>query len=137
MEAVKNGELQQASVLFDRYNKRIFNFLRQLTNDTMLAEDLAQNVFLRLIKYRNSYREGNRFQSWIYQMARNVFADHYQSNKNKTGSHIDVEKMSERISDTDDNLDEREQLLHRSLPKLNDKHHALLYPTRVPHITYA
>src|SRR5437763_16566849 len=104
MEAVKNGELQQASVLFDRYNKRIFNFLRQLTNDSMLAEDLAQNVFLRLIKYRNSYREGNRFQSWIYQMARNVFADHYQSNKSK-GSHTDDEKMNEQIADTGDDFD--------------------------------
>ena len=59
MEAVKNGELQQASVLFARYHKRIFNFLRQYLNDTMLAEDLTQNVFLRLIKYRSSYREGS------------------------------------------------------------------------------
>src|ERR1043166_6246483 len=117
MEAVKNGELQQASFLFDRYHKRIFNFLRQLSNDTMLAEDLTQNVFLRLIKYRNSYREGNRFQSWIYQMARNVFADHYQSNKNK-GTHVDVEKMSDHISDTEEGSDEREQLLHRSMAKL-------------------
>jgi len=136
MEAVKNGELQQASVLFDRYNKRIFNFLRQLTNDSMLAEDLAQNVFLRLIKYRNSYREGNRFQSWIYQMARNVFADHYQSNKNKAGSHIDVEKMSDHISDTEDNLDEREQLLHRSLAKLSDEQRELLVLTRFQHLKY-
>lgn len=136
MEAVKNGELQQASVLFDRYNKRIYNFLRQLTNDSMLAEDLTQNVFLRLIKYRNSYREGNRFQSWIYQMARNVFADHYQSNKNKIESHVDVEKMSDQISTMEDDQDEQEQLLHRSLAKLNDEQRELLVLTRFQHLKY-
>ncbi len=136
MEAVKNGELQQASFLFDRYHKRIFNFLRQLSNDTMLAEDLTQNVFLRLIKYRNSYREGNRFQSWIYQMARNAFADHYQANKNKAGNYVDVEKMSDRISDTEESSDEREELLHRSMAKLSDEQRELLVLTRFQHLKY-
>src|ERR1700754_5170091 len=94
MEAVRNGDLQQASLLFDRYHKRIFNFLARMAMDRELAEDLTQNVFLRLIKYRTSYREGARFQSWIYQVARNVFSDHYQTHKKKAGSYIDVEKMS-------------------------------------------
>jgi RNA polymerase sigma factor (sigma-70 family) len=136
MEAVKNGELQQASVLFDRYHKQIFNFLRQLSNDRMLAEDLTQNVFLRLIRYRNSYRDGHRFQSWIYQMARNVFADHYQSNKNKAGNYVDVEKMSDQISDAEENHDEREELLHRSMAKLSDEHRELLVLTRFQHLKY-
>jgi RNA polymerase sigma-70 factor (ECF subfamily) len=84
MEAVKNGDLQQASLLFERYNRRIFNFLARMTMERELAEDLTQNVFLRIIKYRSSYREGLRFQSWIYQVARNVFSDHYQAHKNKS-----------------------------------------------------
>lgn len=134
MEAVKNGELQQASVLFARYHKRIFNFLRQYLNDTMLAEDLTQNVFLRLIKYRGSYREGHRFQSWIYQMARNVFADHYQANKNK--SFVDVEKMSNHFADTTEHDDEREALLQRSLTKLSDEQRELLVLTRFQQMKY-
>jgi len=134
MDAVKNGELAQASVLFERYNKRIFNFLRQLCNDAMLAEDLTQNVFLRMIKYRSSYREGHRFQAWIYQMARNVFADHYQANKNK--AFVDVEKMSDHFADTDEHDDEREALLHRSLAKLNDEQRELLVLTRFQQLKY-
>lgn len=135
MEAVKNGELQQASILFDRYNKRIFNFFRQLSNDTMLSEDLTQNVFLRMIKYRNTYREGNRFQSWIYQMARNVFADHYQANKNKA-NHIEVEKMSNQLSEDEEYDEEREQRLHSSLSRLSDEQRELLVLTRFQHLKY-
>jgi len=78
MEAVKNGDLQQASVLYSRYHKRIYNFLVHMTFDQDDGADLTQNVFLRVIKYRSSYKSGMSFQSWIYQMARNAFSDHYQ-----------------------------------------------------------
>jgi RNA polymerase sigma factor (sigma-70 family) len=138
MEAVKNGDLQQASALFERYNKRIFNFLARLTMDRALAEDLTQNVFLRIIKYRNSYREGARFQSWIYQVARNVFSDHYQVHKNKYSDFVDVEKVSDSLYDTEDinTLDEQEKLLQRSMAKLSDEQRELLILTRFQHMKY-
>jgi RNA polymerase sigma-70 factor (ECF subfamily) len=138
MEAVKNGDLQQASALFERYNKRIFNFLARLTMDRALAEDLTQNVFLRIIKYRNSYREGARFQSWIYQVARNVFSDHYQAHKNKFSDFVDVEKVSDSLYDTadGDTLDEQERLLQRSMAKLSEEQRELLILTRFQHMKY-
>jgi RNA polymerase sigma factor (sigma-70 family) len=138
MEAVKNGDLKQASLLFDRYNKRLFNFLARMTRDRELAEDLTQNVFLRMIRYRNSYREGLKFQSWIYQMARNVFSDHYQAHKNKRSDFVDVEKVSERIMDMEEekNQDEQEQLLQRSMSLLNEEQRELLILTRFQHMKY-
>lgn len=138
MEAVKNGDLQQVSALFERYNKRIFNFLARLTMDRALAEDLTQNVFLRIIKYRNSYREGARFQSWIYQVARNVFSDHYQVHKNKYSDFVDVEKVSDSLYDPEENetLDEQEKLLRQSMAKLSEEQRELLILTRFQHMKY-
>jgi RNA polymerase sigma-70 factor (ECF subfamily) len=138
MEAVKRGELQQATLLFERYHKRIFNFLARMTMDRDLAEDLTQNVFLRLIKYRTSYREGNRFQSWIYQVARNVFSDHYQATKNKFSDFVDVDKISDHMADHDEveAQDEKEQLLHRSMAKLSDEQRELLVLTRFQQLKY-
>lgn len=138
MEAVKNGDLQQASLLFERYNKRIFNFLAKMTMDREVAEDLTQNVFLRMIKYRNSYKEGNKFHAWIYQVARNVFSDHYQMNKNRKADFVDVEKMSDRIQDLDDNLvlDEQEKTLHQSMALLTEEQRELLVLTRFQHMKY-
>jgi RNA polymerase sigma factor (sigma-70 family) len=138
MEAVKNGDLQQASALFERYNRRIFNFLARMTMDRELAEDLTQNVFLRIIKYRNSYREGARFQSWIYQVARNVFSDHYQAHKNKFSDFVDVEKVSDYLQDSEETeaLDEREKLLQRSMALLSEEQRELLVLTRFQHMKY-
>ncbi|WP_276366597.1 sigma-70 family RNA polymerase sigma factor [Chryseolinea sp. H1M3-3] len=138
MEAVKNGDLKQASLLFERYNKRIFNFLARMTLDRALAEDLTQNVFLRIIKYRNSYREGLRFQSWIYQVARNIFSDHYQMHKNRFSAFVDVDKISENISEASDSekLDEQEKLLERSMAMLSEEQRELLILTRFQHMKY-
>jgi RNA polymerase sigma factor (sigma-70 family) len=138
MEAVKSGDLQQASVLFERYHKRIFNFLARMTMDRDVAEDLTQNVFLRLIKYRNSFKAGNRFQSWIYQMARNIFSDYYQSIKNRKADYVDVEKMGDRMADSEDSvvIDEQEKLLQRSLAMLNEEQRELLVLTRFQHMKY-
>ena len=138
MEAVKRGELQQATLLFERYNKRIFNFLARMTMDRALAEDLTQNVFLRIIKYRTSYREGNKFQSWIYQVARNVFSDHYQAHKNKFSDFVDVEKVSDYMADHQESeeQDEKEKILHRSMAKLTDEQRELLVLTRFQQLKY-
>lgn len=138
MEAVKNGDLQQASVLFDRYNKRIYNFLARMTMSKVLAEDLTQNVFLRMIKYRNSYRDGNKFHSWIYQIARNTFSDHYQMHKNRFTGFVDVEKVSESIAEKEDGIeqDERERILHKSLGLLSEEQRELLVLTRFQHLKY-
>ena len=138
MEAVKSGDLQQATLLFERYNGRIFNFLARMTMDRTLAEDLTQNVFLRIIKYRNSYREGARFQSWIYQIARNVFSDHYQSIKNKHSDFVDVDKISNHMADNDDreNQEEKEALLHRSMARLTEEQRELLILTRFQQMKY-
>lgn len=138
MEAVKDGNLQQASLLFERYNKRIFNFLARMTMDREVAEDLTQNVFLRMIKYRSSYKVGSKFQSWIYQVARNVFSDHYQSAKNKRADFVDVEKMSDRMIDNDESerMDEQERLLQRSMSMLSEEQRELLVLTRFQHMKY-
>jgi len=138
MKAVKRGDLQQASLLFDRYNKRIYNFLARMTVDRSLAEDLTQNVFLRIIKYRNSYREGAKFHSWIYQVARNVFSDHYQANKNKNKSFIDIEMVGENIRHNEESelRDEREELLHKSMAKLGPEQRELLILTRFQQMKY-
>lgn len=138
MEAVKRGELQQATLLFERYHKRIFNFLARMAMDRALAEDLTQNVFLRIIKYRTSYREGNKFQSWIYQVARNVFSDHYQAHKNRFSDFVDVEKISDHMADLEENeaQDEKEKLLHQSMARLSEEQRELLVLTRFQQMKY-
>lgn len=138
MEAVKNGDLQQASVLYARYHQRIYNFLTRMTFDNEVGADLAQNVFLRLLKYRHSYGNGLKFQSWLFQIARNAFADHYQSQKSQRGKFIEVEKIRDKESGVYDELErqEKEELLKRSMAKLSEDQREVLLLTRFQNMKY-
>jgi RNA polymerase sigma factor (sigma-70 family) len=138
MEAVKNGDLQKASLLFERHHKRIFNFLAQLADDRELAADLTQNVFLRMIRYRGSFRQDSRFTPWIYQIARNVFADHYQMVKKKHLQTVDIDNVGDNLPDESESavMEENEALLHRSMALLTDEQRELLILTRFQHMKY-
>ncbi|HEY2548599.1 MAG TPA: sigma-70 family RNA polymerase sigma factor, partial [Candidatus Acidoferrum sp.] len=87
MLEVRNGSGETLGVLFDRYHSPLFNFYSKLTGDRTLSDDLVQEVFLRILKYRLSYEPGTPFRAWIYQIARNARVDHYR----KTPRHITFE----------------------------------------------
>jgi len=76
MSQVRNGVGEMLGVLFDRYQAPLFNFYCRLTGSRTVSEDLVQEVFFRILKYRQSYRIGTPFRAWMYQIARNVRADH-------------------------------------------------------------
>jgi len=79
MLLVQAGNLHQLTFLFERYQTPLFTFLTRLNyGDEQTGQDLTQNVFLRVLKYRASYRPGERFRTWLYQLARRVHADHWQ-----------------------------------------------------------
>lgn len=59
----------------------VFNLLFRLTGDFHLAEDLFQEVFLRVYKKLSSFREKSRLSTWIYSIAVNVYREHYRKKR--------------------------------------------------------
>lgn len=80
MLKVKRGDLEKLSLLYHRYSRRVFGFFYRLTGDGATSEDLVQNVFMRILKYKHTYAEDGKFETWIFHMARNIHIDHYKKN---------------------------------------------------------
>ncbi len=78
MQAVRDGEIDKLGILFERYHVMLFNFLLGLTRDRNLSEDLVQEVFARMLKYRHTYKAKSQFTTWMFQIARNARIDHYR-----------------------------------------------------------
>src|SRR5438105_5514891 len=74
---VRNGVPEMLGVLFERYHVPLFNFFYRLTGNRMASEDLVQDAFYRILKYRQSYKPGSPFRTWMYQIARNARADQF------------------------------------------------------------
>jgi RNA polymerase sigma-70 factor (ECF subfamily) len=68
-----------AAALFDRHHLVVFRFLRRMTGNLSLAEDLTQEVFLRVVRGLESYEERSRETSWVFRIARNVLSDQRRS----------------------------------------------------------
>ena len=56
MLKVRDGDLGKLSFLFERYHRALFNFFLRSTGSRDLSEDLVQEVFLRILKYRHTFR---------------------------------------------------------------------------------
>ena len=97
MLEVKGGNLDLASLIYDRYSKLIYNYFLRLSFNKEISQDLMQTVFFRLIKYRRSYKPKNKFRSWIFRIARNVFADYLKSDEAARSNYIDLEEINASI----------------------------------------
>ena len=81
MECVKTGKVEKLAVLFEKYHVQLFNFFLRLTGNRGVSEDLVQDVFLRILKYRKTYRGESKFTVWMYQIARNAHIDYLRKGK--------------------------------------------------------
>jgi RNA polymerase sigma-70 factor (ECF subfamily) len=131
---VRNGAGETLGVLFDRYHTPLYNFYSKLTSDRTLSEDLVQEVFLRILKYRQSYQPGTPFRAWIYQIARNARVDHYR----KTPKHITFEpEMAPAVMPRDSAQQSEEvELLHRALLQMPVEKKEILILSRFQELRY-
>lgn len=83
MTAVREGEVEKLAVLFERHHLSLFNFFLRLTGNGAAAEDLVQDVFVRILKYRATYQPPSPFTVWMYQIARNAHVDHLRKRRDK------------------------------------------------------
>jgi RNA polymerase sigma-70 factor (ECF subfamily) len=78
MRAVRDGEVGKLGLLFERHHLALFDFLSRMTGDRTAAEDMVQDVFVRMLKYRATFRDEGRFQTWMFRIARNARADYFR-----------------------------------------------------------
>lgn len=110
MLQVKEGNLDLATDLYDRYNSMIYNYFLRLSFNKDISQDLMQTVFFRLINYRRSYKPRNRFRSWIFQIARNIYADHLKSNEAAKTNFIDLEQINHSVDSKTEDQDQAENI---------------------------
>jgi len=78
MLAVRRGDVSKLGILFDRHYRALFDFFVRMTGSRATAEDLVQDVFFRMLKYRQTFRDESRFKAWMFHIARNARFDYYR-----------------------------------------------------------
>jgi len=95
---VAKGDASCLGTLFERHNRRVYQYCRQLTRQEAQAEDLVQEVFLKILRKAGSYRGQGSFKAWMFNIARNVTFD-YLRTKNRQGQEELPEDYTEQLVD--------------------------------------
>jgi len=79
----ETDKIIQFTLLYNRYKKRLYNFLLKLSNDSMTAEDITQSVFLKLYENFENLNKKESVNYWIFRTARNEYYNYYRREKRK------------------------------------------------------
>ena len=80
-----------AREVFERYGTDVHRYFRRLTGSTSDADDLAQEVFLRIVRAEGDYQARERERAWLFRIARNVFLDDWRRSHRRPTVQASVE----------------------------------------------
>lgn len=75
MVRYQRGDRDAFALLVRRYNKQVYNFVLRQLRSPALAEDVTQDVFMRLVQNAAEFKHEARFSTWLYAIARNLCID--------------------------------------------------------------
>ena len=139
MSQVREGRLEMLAILFERHHVHLFGFFFRLTRDRERSEDLVQELFVRLLKYRHAFQPDRSFTAWMYQIARHLHFNHLRSQR----PDLPIEDLLDREPDPAESAlrrlerEEDQDLLRRALERLPLRKRELLLLSRHPDLKYA
>jgi RNA polymerase sigma factor (sigma-70 family) len=141
MIAVRDGNLDCMGELFERHHGPLFGYLAKLTGNRTAAEDITQNVFQRMLKYRHTYRNEGCFTAWMYHLGRRCATDHYRKSaaaplavdpSHLEGHADEAGSADEAAANRDDHA-----LLHKALGRLDRDDREVLLLSRLQELSFA
>lgn len=84
MLAFQKGDESCFEKILNKYEKPLINFIYRFVGNQVDAEDLAQEVFLRIYKAKNNYKPKAKFTTWLYKIATDLSIDYQRKRKVET-----------------------------------------------------
>src|SRR5437763_10331106 len=100
MLRVKDGDGASFGLLLGKYRASVNHFLYRMVQDQAVSEELAQEVFLRVYRSRETYEPTAKFTTWLYRIATHLALNHLRDGKN--------ERSQERLDDDSDEMPARQ-----------------------------
>lgn len=96
ISAYISGNEKAINVLIERHRQKIFNYIQMLVKDTDVADDIFQELFIKIIGSLRAgkYSDSGKFISWALRIAHNMVIDHFRSSKQKKFVSTDNESVN-------------------------------------------
>lgn len=134
MLELRAGNMAAFDVLLAKYRKPIIHFMFRMVHNQAVAEELAQEVFLRVYRSRETYRAEARFSTWLYRIATNLGVNHARDTRHeRSASTVYLDEPDSETGTTPDVADDtptvESDILRRERMKAI-RQHVLALPER-------
>ena len=138
MQQVREGDVGKLELLFDRHHRALFGYFLHLSGNRTTSEDLVQEAFFRVLKYRHTYQPALPFRAWIYQIARTLYMDHSNRHKAEVALPEEATEITDQSVLPDRQAQNREDamLLRRALAALPREKREVLIMSRFQDLKY-
>jgi len=138
MLEVRAGDVGKLEQLFDRHHRALFHYFLHLTSNRSAAEDLVQEAFYRILKYRHTYQPETSFRAWLFQVGRNVHLDFAGRHKGEVSLADEVVELRgpDLLPDRQAQKNQEAVLLRRALAALPREKREVLIMSRFMGLKY-
>ncbi len=138
MEDVRDGKVEKLAILFERHHVALFNYFLRLTGNRPVSEDLVQEVFTRILKYRTTYRGEDRFAVWMYKIGRNAHIDFLRRQKETVPleDQFDEAQSADLIPEERVERQQEAALISRALKRLSPRKQEVILLSRFQNLKY-
>lgn len=138
MQDLAQGDQRAAGILYDRYHEKVYGYFVRMTHDREASQDLTQNVFLKVIRYCQSWKGDKVFAYWLFHIARNIMVDYYRGNRHFAELDKEPEVAAREQEEAIRNTDTREsyELLLEAMSKLTPENRELIELNRFQGFSY-
>jgi RNA polymerase sigma-70 factor (ECF subfamily) len=106
MLELRTGNMASFDFLIQKYRKPIIHFMYRMVHNQAVAEELAQEVFLRVYRSRDTYRAEARFSTWLYRIATNLGVNYARDTRHeRTASTVYLDETDSETGTTPDVAD--------------------------------
>jgi RNA polymerase sigma-70 factor (ECF subfamily) len=134
MLRVAAGDEASFNYLVGKYHRPMIHFLYRMVRNQAVAEELAQEVFLRVYRARDSYRAEARFTTWLYRIATNLAVNHARDTRHERAAQtVYLDEPDQETGTTPDLADDEpsvEQKLLRDERMAAIREHVMALPER-------
>ena len=124
MLRVKEGDGVSFSILLEKHRSPVIHFLYRMVQNQAIAEELAQEVFLRVYRSRGTYEPTAKFTTWLFRIATHLALNSLRDGK--------VERVQERLDDSSEDMPARQ--LPDASPSVEQ---AMVYAVKVEEVRRA
>jgi RNA polymerase sigma-70 factor (ECF subfamily) len=100
MQSYQRGDARAFEILVQRHQGPVFNFILRYVGEPAAAEDVLQEVFLRVVKGAGSFERRAKFTTWLYTIARNLCIDAQRKARYRKATSLDAPTDEEADSPT-------------------------------------